>query len=553
LDACATTDTLTATGTDASNGNAVTNRVSATCPILTIPSLAITESCPPGPVSAGSSVVFGGLVSNTGNITLTNILVFSSQPSNNIPLLAPLTLAPGASAPFTGSYIAIGGSNPMTNSTIVTNTSGTITTNVVSVITTNNTSTFTTNVVTPTFGFIDPVAATLTDLFNVPANLHGLMYADQDENWGPTLFYSIREPASGPDTFDTISAAGVITPRFNLTETNYDALTLAAPDVGYGLVNFYYVRHDNVGVSTFGEIIAQGASSSADLWALAGTGYNALAFAAANLGYGANLFYFLRQDNTGLSTFGTINPTPGGVETDRYAVGTNFDALVFVPGAVSSWGTAIFAYLRHDNTGSIIGTIDPVTQVVTDRLSLGTNFLSALTFTATAVGYGPNLFYYLRPEGSTLTTNTVTTYTTNTVTTYITNTVSTYITNSVISFTPTNTVTATGMDTCQGRTVAAAADCLGPVVPAALIAQPVPTVQPLVSVLSAPTMANGSFSLFLATENGKSYLMQYKNTLNDPTWTDLKTVAGTGGNVLITDAAAARQPTRFYRVMVVQE
>jgi hypothetical protein len=41
--------------------------------------------------------------------------------------------------------------------------------------------------------------------------------------------------------------------------------------------------------------------------------------------------------------------------------------------------------------------------------------------------------------------------------------------------------------------------------------------------------------------------------LNDPTWTDLKTVAGTGGNVLITDATAAQQPTRFYRVMVVQE
>jgi len=153
----------------------------------------------------------------------------------------------------------------------------------------------------------------------------------------------------------------------------------------------------------------------------------------------------------------------GGVATDRYAVGTNFDALVFASGAVSSWGTGLFAYLRHDDTGSIIGTIDPVTHIVTDRVDLGTNFLSALTFTATSVGYGPNLFYYLRPEGSTLTTNIVTTFTTNTLTTFTTNTVTTYMTNSVVSFTPTNTVAATGMDTCQARVVTAAANCLGPV------------------------------------------------------------------------------------------
>ena len=89
-------------------------------------------------------MVFGGLVSNPGNITLTNILVFSSQPSNNTPVLGPITLAPGASAPFTGSYIAIGGSNPMTNSTIVTNSSGIITTNRCLLIVTNNTVTVTT-------------------------------------------------------------------------------------------------------------------------------------------------------------------------------------------------------------------------------------------------------------------------------------------------------------------------------------------------------------------------------------------------------------------------
>jgi hypothetical protein len=561
--------TITVTGQETCKGTWITNTTS--CPVATTPVITITESCPPGPVTNGSSVAFGGLVCNSGNITLTNIFVFSSQ-SSNILVLGPITLLPGACAPFTGSYIAVGGSNPTTNLTIVPHSSVIITpTNMVTVtptniviltptntvtVTTNNPGTITTNTVTPTFGTIDPVSAALTGRFSVPSNLHGFMYADQDENWGPTLFYATQHPVSGPDTFDTISAAGVITPRFNLTKTNYDALTLAAPDVGYGSVNFYYLRHDNLGACTFGEIIAQGASSSTDLWPVTGTGYTGLAFAAANVGtYGANLFYYVRTDNTGLSTFGTINPTPGGVETDRYTVGTNFDALVFVPGAVSTWGTAIFAYLRHDNTGSIIGTIDPVSHVLTDRLHLGTNFLTGLTFTTTDVGYGPNLFYYLRPAGTTLTTNTVTTYTTNTVATYTTNTVpgfitntvpgfitnrvTTYTTNSVVSFTPTNTVTAIGMGICQDS-VNATANCL-PVVTTVLI-------------IGTPNVnADGFFSLSFPTEKGKSYTVQYKDALTDPTWTDLVppgSVPGTGGPLTIYDSSpAALHPSRFYRIM----
>jgi hypothetical protein len=369
------------------------------------------------------------------------------------------------------------------------------------------------------------------------------MFADQDENWGSTLFYSTQHPASGADTFDTISAAGVITPRFDLPETNYDALTLAAPNVGYGEINFYYLRHGNSSTATFGEIIAQGASSSTDLWPVTGTGYTGLAFAGANVdNYGANLFYYVRTDNTGLSTFGTIDPTPGGVETDRYAVGTNFDALVYVDlTPITGWGTDCFAYLRHDNTGSIIGTIDPVTHVATDRWSLGTNFLTGLTFTTTDVGYGTDLFYYLRPARTTFATNTVTTYITNMVPAYTTNTVTTYMTNSVVSFTPTNTVTATGMDICQTRTVVAAANCLGPVVPTLLI------------IATPRVNSDGFFSLSIPTEIGKSYTVQYKNNLTDPTWTDLVppgSVSGTGGPLTITDPTPAGQPTRFYRIMV---
>jgi hypothetical protein len=200
------------------------------------------------------------------------------------------------------------------------------------------------------------------------------------------------------------------------------------------------------------------------------------------------------------------------------------------------YGADLFYYLRHDASGlSTFGTIllnppsPPTTATVTDRFTVGTN-ATELTFTATDVAFGPNLFYFLRGLGVGTTTNSVTTYTTNTVTTYTT--------NSVVSFTTTNTVTAIGMDICQDLVVAAA-NCLGPVAPTT----PVP-------VIGTPTInADGFFSLSFATENGKSYTVQYKNKLNDPTWTDLETVVGTGGTLIITDATAAGQPTRYYRVM----
>jgi len=542
---CTSTSTSTAIGHSIC-GLAVTNTALTTCAIATSPGLSITETCPAGPVVAGSPVVFSGVVSNTGYTTLLNVLVYSSQPSNTIPVLDLVSLAPGATAPFTGGYIALSGSNQATTTTVLTNSSGTISTNVVTTIASTNTITYATNIVAPTFGTINPVSMALVDRFSAPLGLKGLMFADQNENWGPTLFYAIRTPAVGPDEFDTLSTitpnVGQITDRFPLSTTNYTALTLAAPNVGYGVINFYYTSQAAGGASKFGEIIAQGASASSDLWPVANTGYTGLTFAAVNLGYGDNLFYYVRNDLTGTATFGTIDPTPGGAETDLYTVGTNFDSLVYVSGPVSTWGTSVFAYLRHTSTGSVIGTLDPLTHVATDYMNLGTNRLSDLTYTATDVGYGPNMFYYIRPQLITITTNLVTTFTTNIVTTLITNNVTTYVTNSIISFTPTNTVMAIGLDVCANTTVTAAADCMGPV--AHLVVQPS---QPL---LNYSSLTNGIFTLTLPTQSGQSYILQYKNNLSDPNWTSLQTVPGTGGDLLLTNPLPAGQMTRFYRIMI---
>jgi hypothetical protein len=219
------------------------------------------------------------------------------------------------------------------------------------------------------------------------------------------------------------------------------------------------------------------------------------------------------------------------------------DAIVFTDLSAPGYGPNNFYYLRHDGSGnSTFGTIfvttpptgGPLIGTVTDRFPVGTN-AAELAFTATDVGFGPNLFYFLRGRGLNLATNIVTTFTTNTVITYRTNTVTTYTTNSVVFFTPTNTVIATGVDICQARTVTDTADCLGSG-PGALTA------------LGAPAAAGGFFSVSFPTEKGKTYTVQYKNALNDPIWTDLETVAGTGGPLSITNTDTTPHPTRFYRI-----
>jgi hypothetical protein len=197
--------------------------------------------------------------------------------------------------------------------------------------------------------------------------------------------------------------------------------------------------------------------------------------------------------------------------------------------------TNTFYYLRYDTNGNtVFGTIDalpsfpgtPAARAV-DQFTL-TGHYQELEFTPTDVGYGATLFYSI--TGSYTTSNTVTTYTTN----------------SVVSFTPTNTVTAFGSSIssiCQpnGQQVTAVADCSG-------------TIVPIVVVVGTTNGPNGGllFTLSFPTQSGKSYIVQYKDTLLDPTWTDLippGSATGTGGIMIITDPSpAALHPSRFYRI-----
>lgn len=252
-----------------------------------------------------------------------------------------------------------------------------------------------------TFGTIlvtSLTTGTVTDRFVVGTNISGLTYAPEDHGYAATQFYTFLKATNGTSSFDTITAStGATVDRFDATTRTFDGLTYAAANLGYDPLRFYAVSHNTAGVSTFSTVAPGGVVGViTDLFVL-GTNFDAITFASTDVGFGANLFYYVRHDSTGLSTFGTI--TPGGTVTDRFTVGFNVDALVFTDLTAPGFGANNFYYLRHDASGeSTFGTIfvtGLTSGTVTDRFSVGSH-ASELTFTATDVSFGANLFYFLR-------------------------------------------------------------------------------------------------------------------------------------------------------------
>lgn len=104
-DACSVTSTVTAAGIDSCSSVAVTSTASATCPLLTTPALVLTQDCPTIPATPGALLTYSGTVRNSGNITVTNVVIVNNL-SGTAPIFTTTTLAPGAVASFTGSYLA---------------------------------------------------------------------------------------------------------------------------------------------------------------------------------------------------------------------------------------------------------------------------------------------------------------------------------------------------------------------------------------------------------------------------------------------------------------
>ncbi len=101
---CSLTSTLLGAGFEPCSGTRVTASTSATCPLATVPGIRVTQACPVTSLEPGSLLKYTGSVVNTGNVTLTNVVVVSSRPSAGTVVFTAPTLAPGATATFSGTY-----------------------------------------------------------------------------------------------------------------------------------------------------------------------------------------------------------------------------------------------------------------------------------------------------------------------------------------------------------------------------------------------------------------------------------------------------------------
>jgi hypothetical protein len=89
-----TVDTLTARGRDRCTGVEVVNTGSSICPVLRTPRIEVTKQC-------SGSTFFSGVVRNTGDVVLSNVVVRAESV-----LLGPIELAPGETAAYSGSSAA---------------------------------------------------------------------------------------------------------------------------------------------------------------------------------------------------------------------------------------------------------------------------------------------------------------------------------------------------------------------------------------------------------------------------------------------------------------
>jgi hypothetical protein len=101
------TDTVTAEGTGLISGDTVNATASATCDVTCTACIDVTKECV-NPDACDTTIPFSGVVTNCGSDELNNVTVTDS-PSGQVFTIG--TLAPGASAPYSGTYTGSLGSN----------------------------------------------------------------------------------------------------------------------------------------------------------------------------------------------------------------------------------------------------------------------------------------------------------------------------------------------------------------------------------------------------------------------------------------------------------
>ncbi len=176
---------------------------------------------------------------------------------------------------------------------------------------------------------------------------NALTFASPDLTYGPTILYTLREDLAAPQ-FGTVTPAGAFQDQFAVGQ-GFGSLTFTATDVSFGANLFYYLREDVAG-TYFGTIDPHQPGTITDRWLLNEDDFDGLVFTDTDVGYGPNQFYYIRHDIlTGQHEFGTIDPLTG-VAVDRFDIGTVtdvFSELTFTTTDVG-YGPNLFYYLRSE-------------------------------------------------------------------------------------------------------------------------------------------------------------------------------------------------------------
>jgi hypothetical protein len=224
------TDTVTATGTNACSLTPVTATAQCTTTVTTAPGIAVTKSCDPSIPFGTTTIHVNGTVSNTGNVPLSGVVV---KDSDGTTLVGPISLAVGASAPYSGTTTVAVGCGPFTDTVTATGTN--ICTLAAVTATAQCTTTVTTAPAIAVTKSCDPsiefgtttihVNGTVSNTGNVP--LSGVTVVDSD---GTTLVgpISLAVGASAPYSGTTTVAVGCGPFTDTVTATGTNICTLAA-------------------------------------------------------------------------------------------------------------------------------------------------------------------------------------------------------------------------------------------------------------------------------------------------------------------------------------
>jgi uncharacterized repeat protein (TIGR01451 family) len=537
--ACAITSTLTGSGNDTCTGNQVTANVSSTCPLLTAPLITVTQTCPVNLVSAGGILTYSGTVRNAGDITLTNIVVINNRPAANTVIFTAASLAPGASANFSGSYEV-----PI-NCCVVWSTATASGQDTCVGTTVTDTDTTTCTVLTAPSIVVTkvcpPAAAQPGDV---------LHYSGTVSNAGNITLVNVTivnsQPGEGSPVFGPITlapgesasyfASYVVPPDFCGTDTitaqGFDACTFA-PVVNSVTTTCPIVTTPRIAVTK--NCPAQ-PTPRGGVFTFTGTVSNPGDVTLINVMV-ANNYQADCYSRTNGPVIGPITLAPGA--------STNFSGSYTAPLSCCE----VIDTLTASGQDRCAGTRVTATATAACPLLSTPRITVTRVCPASPVPVG-GVFAYsgsVSNAGDVVLTNVIVLSSKPNANTSVlgpmalapgeTQMFSGSYTVTADSNPLTDTVTASGTDICQGRTVTATANCFGPVGPL---------------IVSSVTIANGTATVTWMAKSGVTYRLQCASNNQNSVWINVPgDVTATGDTASKNDAVGSTKQ-RFYRIMVVQ-